>query len=559
MLLFDTITHITCLLCIVFIVNIYFAVYQKLLNIPNEIFLTKNNKKRIEENDYLFEEEDVETNLYNNNNIQNDIYKDENDGEVLDYFTKCNSNSSIIFKDENTKCLYINFPIFDKSSHTLLLSPKKNEQYLLPNSDAIPFHMKFGGIGYCGFGKLLFDKETMEWSCHCSANDYFGGEMCDEPQSKMIKQNKCVKVAHISDILNENISLFNPFIDGVCTQCVSPDTQVPIVNYIGGEKNGKGLWGPVCKEINSEEEEEEEKSFKMNNIDAFLERIKNPCKYDAINPHLFNSPNNFYDSKYGCVCDYHNGFVEAILLSSPMKNEQVSHACIKIGENKLESFHRTDVAYYTLRENMKPIQIHSYKNLVYPFNIIFPSNQELLVKQRILTQSDHFDWLNRVIKPNRNQMIRRTLYPNSKWPVVNKKGLVNYYSSRNETYPISAFRLATGRGFETKHWYETTSERYFANAVIGRPIIYTYHNDTPWTGRVTINPLGPHHHKYYGATLLTKPGEIVRLDPRGYEQENNHNLNPKVITIPPNYKSEMMDESTIQYIGWLFTSYTVKN
>ena len=104
--------------------------------------------------------------------------------------------------------------------------------------------------------------------------------------------------------------------------------------------------------------------------------------YDALNPHSFFSPNNIYFPGYGCVCDYHNGFVEAILPSSINIKKEISNACIKIGKDQPASFHRTDVAYYTLNGNFKPIQVHSFRELEYPFKVIFKDAQELLIKQK---------------------------------------------------------------------------------------------------------------------------------------------------------------------------------
>ena len=486
-----------------------------------------------EEND---DDDDDDDNYYNN---QSDNEEEKEDLENR-YFSKCYDNS-------NDACVALKYPIYDKYTYRKILDPDLKQKYLLPHNDKIPKKGTRKKIGYCGFGKLLYDNEKKEWSCHCFAPDYFGGDTCDEIGKKLIKENNCTRVANASDILNTDISTFNPFTDGICTRCVSPDNQAPVINASI----------PLCKNIVNIDNDDIKDD---NNI--ILDKT-NPCKYDALNPHLYSSPNNLYVPGYGCVCDYHNGFVEAALELSGGNNKEISNACIKIGKDKPSSFHRTDVAYYTLNGNSKPIQVHSYKDLEYPFNIIFPNVRELLVKQRIANKCDNYDWLNRVIKPKRGYPIRRINYPKSKWPVVNKHALRNYYSKRDTTYPISAYRLATDLGMETKHWYELTHDRFMANAVIGRPVVYTYFTkkDNPWwAGKVTLNPLGAVHRKYYGATLMTKPGEIVRLDTRGYESEDSKSSSTtRAITIPPDYKKEMMDESKILYLPLLHITYKISD
>ena len=561
-----------------------------------EFISNNNNNNNNNEDDYYYycyydqekeddDDDDVEKkkedmeerNNNNNNNNSNDhsgatINDDDNDDENDSFFPKCHDKFN-----NNKDCVTLNYQIFDKHTHKKLLDPDLNQKYLLPNSQKIPRRGGRNRIGYCGFGKLLYDAENKEWSCQCFAPDFFGGETCDEIGKTLIKENNCTRVAHASDVLNTDVSTFNPFSEGICSRCVSPDTQAPVINA--------GV--PLCKSIvnnndeDDKEEEDDDSSSNNNNKRQVILDRSNPCKYDALNPHLFSSPNNFYVPGYGCVCDYHNGFVEVALPSSQnyIKKEEISNACIKIGKDQPSSFHRADVAYYTLNGNFKPIQVHSFKELEHPFNIIFPKARELLVKQTISKDSDNYDWLNRVIKPKRKHPIRRLNYPKSKWPVVHKRSLVNHYSTRSTTYPISAYRLANGCGNEAKHWYEVTTDRYMANAVLGRPIVYTYYTGTPWTGRVTLNPLGALYGKYYGATLMTKPGEVVRLDTRGYESEesylrdnrniiieniavttgnnNNNNTANTAVTIPPDYKKEMMDESTIVYVPLLFISYEI--
>ena len=541
------------LLILIFILQVYniFSIYYNTNHSQYHCYYhdkERNNDKDITfpQIEMILDNDDDEEDEDEGNNDDYHSEEGKKNNVENEYFSECYDNS-------NDDCVALKYPIYDKQTYRKLIEPTLKQKYLLPNSDKIP-KKGMKKIGYCGFGKLLYDNKTKDWSCQCFTPDYFGGDLCDEIGKKLIKENNCTQVASASDILNTDISTFNPFIDGICSRCVSPDNQAPVVNASI----------PLCKNIVNTTDDDDT----LNDDKKVILDKMNPCKYDALNPHLYSSPNNLYIPGYGCVCDYHNGFVEAALESSGRnKNKEISNACIKIGKDKPSSFHRTDVAYYTLNNNSKPIQIHSYKDLEYPFNVIFPNVRELLVKQRIANKCDNYDWLNRVIKPKRGHPIRRINYPKSKWPIVNKHAMVNYYSKRDTTYPISAYRLATGLGMETKHWYELTNDRFMANAVIGRPIVYTYYinknKPIPWTGKVTLNPLGAVYRKYYGATLMTKPGEIVRMDTRGYESEklfnDTTNNTTKAITIPPDYKKEMMDESTIYYVPALYITYKIKN
>ena len=395
---------------------------------------------------------------------------------------------------------------------------------------------------------MTYDRDLQKWGCLCFEPNYFGGEYCDEIQEKLIKEHKCVKVAQASNVSNFDISTFNPFTDGVCVECESKKTQIPIMD----------TFTPQCQEIDQNKYfDDDDNDFKNDDH----------CFYDALSPHLFNSPNNKFVSGYGCVCDYYNGFVEAYLPNYYNEKEKniMSNACVKIANSppSNSSFHITDIAYYTLRNRLKPTQVHrfSFDRLKAPFNLLFPLGGEILVKQpnnnddkEIINEND---WLNRCIKPTRTERIRRLNFPYDTWPIVHKNHLVNQYKRRNETAPISAFRLATGRGFETKHWYETTNNRFLSNAVWGRPIIYTHHTDSVYKGKVTLNPLGPVYKQYYGLTIATKPGEVARLDTRGFEEKNNENNN--VVVIPPDYQEDMMDKSKIFYLPLLYNSYHVED
>ena len=113
--------------------------------------------------------------------------------------------------------------------------------YILPNSEMMP-RKKGKKIGYCGYGFLIYDRKTMEWSCFCKAPDLFAGKTCDEMQKqRFIDVYKCVKVVDEDDFSNTDVSTFDPLYNGVCLECALPDTQKPILN---------GLRGPECVSIN---------------------------------------------------------------------------------------------------------------------------------------------------------------------------------------------------------------------------------------------------------------------------------------------------------------------
>ena len=340
----------------------------------------------------------------------------------------------------------------------------------------------------------------------------------------------------------------------VCTECSIP-SAVPIIDSTP----------PKCVEINVNPKQLEE-------TNKLYINTKNPCFYDALNPHHNNSPLNKYIQDYGCSCDYHNGFVEATVEGynssrrdangnqvSP-NTKEVSHACIKIGKLTGDQYHRTDIAFYTFKNLRKPIQVHTFTELESPFDTIFKNNEELLVNQPAISLCDKNDWLNRNIRPSDREIIRRLDYPNNSWPIVNKHIGRNIYKRRLETHPVPAYKLAAGRGFETKHWYEITNNRWLSNAIWGHPIVYPYYlqTDNIWKGKVTLNPLGVIEKQYYGITLKTKPGEIVRLDTRGYKQENKNNKKTShITTLPPNHKTEMMNAS--QLISHPFYFYSTYN
>ena len=95
---------------------------------------------------------------FQNDNINNFVAESEA-GDDNHHFPSYNSSNTPPSPYSLYKCLDIKFSICSKESLELLLIPKRNQQRrLLSNSDVIPYHEKFGDLGYCGFGKLPFDE-----------------------------------------------------------------------------------------------------------------------------------------------------------------------------------------------------------------------------------------------------------------------------------------------------------------------------------------------------------------------------------------------------------------
>ena len=457
-----------------------------------------------------------------------------NNNKDRDLFPLCKDADEV--KKNNSHCRHLTVSIFDQFTGSLLLE-SRGEGRLYPNAEQIP--------QTCGFGKLVYNSREKSWECMCHAPLYFNGNHCDEPQPILTQTNKCSVVAESTNLSNRDISTFNPFLEGVCVECSVPNA-VPILTALE----------PLCEEVNKKRGETTIRKYR-----------ENPCFYNALNPQADNnSPFNKFVEGYGCVCDYQNGFIEVQFEGYSRDNGIVSDACIKFGQTtdgggEDDGFHRADIAYYSFQNSRIPIQVHSYTELESPFSNIFKGKKEILVKQPALDIVHSEDWLNRNIKATKTEKIRRLNYPHEDWPIVDKIRLVNSYQRRLETSPVDAYTLAMGRGFETKHWYETTNNRWLSNSVWGHPIVYTYlGGDTPWYGRVTLNPIGVELGWYYGVTIKTKPGEIVRLDTRGYEQEEEKEVmvgkkSTTVVTLPPSYKHEMMDPKSIIYVPLLYTHY----
>ena len=62
-----------------------------------------------------------------------------------------------------------------------------------------------------------------------------------------------------------------------------------------------------------------------------------------------------------------------------------------------------------------------------------------------------------------------------------------------------------------------------------------------WARKCTLNPLGTTNAKYFGITMLYKPGEIVRLDTRGFEKGVMD-----VVVIAPDIENDMTHPKKIE-------------
>ena len=520
-----------------------FIYFHHVYDIDND----DDNKYNDIDKHFLFQFQKNLKNLkFNNDDSDDDINKNTLADQLFPLIH--NKIDSINKNTKNARRLY-NRDIYDGKTGNLILS-SKGEWRIYPKAQEIPHS--------CGFGKLHFytSKNNITWTCICSAPQYFGGLYCDEPQKKLLVENKCAKVGYINDLDNTDISTFNPFLQGVCVQCstrdATPDLSSPV---------------PKCHNINKIKNDDDDD-------DDDDKKDKDICFSDPVNPNL-NSIFNKYIDGYGCSCDYYNGFVEINIGGyNNNNNNNNSNACLKIGKRSRkikDYYHKTHMAYYTLKNDLKPIQVHEYQELEQPYQSLFfgkkNNNKLLLVDQPARKTVHKQDWLNRHIKAKSTQKIRRINYPHSDWPVVHKYHFVNKYERRNETYPISAYKMAIGRGFETKHWYETTNQRYLSNSVWGHPVMYgsssissiniDNYKGNKWEGLCTLNPLGPKYSQYYGLTMLYKPGSVVKLDTRGFHSEKHYNRN--VVTLPPNYRNEMMNPNDYTYISLRYHSYTVTN
>ena len=468
-----------------------------LLFLITHIHLFVNNN-----NDIIIDKYNKRKNFFSN--FIKNLKRNTNDKPV-NYSSFCDklfppSNEDEDHKDKRS--LHRN--IYDARNGKLILAAK-GELRLYPNADEIP--------PSCGFGKLYFSTTGVMWTCVCSEPDYFAGIYCDEPQKKLILKNKCLKVGHIDNLENTDISTFNPFLQGVCVECASKDATPNFSSPF-----------PSCHVINTIQDEEENEEEKGEDF----------CYRDVVNPN-FNSIFNKYVKGYGCTCDYYNGFVEV-----NVGDQDHSNGCLKIGKTPRDTtnyYHKTHIAFHTLQNNGNPKQVHEYRQLEQPYHSLLSQPAALLVDQPARDVVHKHDWLNRCLEAKSDQKISR-LNDNDKWDIVHRKTWlrINDYQKRKYTHPISAFTLYYHIYFTPKEWTELSDARYVKNAMLGHPIIFGNRANNKWYQKCTLNPLGTRENKYYGITMLYKPGKIVKLDTRGYEKNEKMN----VVVIPPKYEEEMM-------------------
>ena len=414
-------------------------------------------------------------------------------------------------------CQHLNVPIYDENGLVVVVPANI--------SSHLGYRIHYD-IPVCPstLGKLIL-VDTHRLKCECITNNLFDGPHCDHPTEKLTRQNGCRKVGWKRQPLAvQDITLFNPATDGVCIECASPATSVPLLG--GGE--------PMCQTLHPKKQQQQQQREK--------------CHYDAITG--YGSDQNYFLAGYGCVCDYQNGFVEAYV-PGYLPLDVISNACIKIG-NDDDAPHRTDIAFHTLINGGKPLQTHVYRRLMPAFNFLLKEEEELLINQPAVALAHSHDWLNRNI-PHKTTHIRR-LREGDTWPVVHKSHLINKYKRVTETHPIDVVELMIGSGYETKHWYELTNQRYVSNAIWGHPIIFG--TGKAFKNLATLNPLGLIERQYWGITMLTD-GTMIRLDTRGGGKGK------WPVVIPPRYDSDMLSESDISmykdapYLFFLYDTYHV--
>ena len=445
------------------------------------------------------------TNTNNNNNYNGNLLFPLVNINVLD------KNKRSLFKD-----------IYNSQDGSLLLSAKGELRSYYKAKEMPPS---------CGFGKLHFNPEKRIWHCVCSEPDYFGGIYCDEPQKKFIIQNNCMKVGHVDNWENTDISTFNPLTKGVCVECATEDAVPDVFASI-----------PSCQtiyKISEEEEEEEEK------------KKEDFCFRDIVNPN-FTSVDNKYIKDYGCVCDYYNGFVEVNVggRGDGGENTEFSNGCLKIGKtpsSSSSSYHTTHIAFHTFKNNYKPRQVHEYRELEQPYQSLIKLNNKtvLLIHQPARDVVHKQDWLNRRVKYRwpKNQRIHGI--NRKRWDVVtiDDWGL-NRWGTTDFTEPLNAESLATDHKLRPQRALIESEARYVKNAMTSRPIMCgsVEAQNTKWREKCTLNPLGTSRKKYYGLTMEYKPGKPLRIDTWGFENGSAY-----MVVHPPHYKNDLMRHNVNRY------------
>ena len=159
------------------------------------------------------------------------IYNDDDKNNNI--FPECD------IMDNNPNCLILNNDVYDEHTRRVLLSNGKKRRRrrrrgyrrgnLFPNASKIP--------KTCGFGILLYNRETESYKCQCHSSEYLTGDHCDDPGPTLTRVNKCSKIAESTDIDNTDVSTFHPLLEGICVEC-SVKSAVPII----GEGEPKCLY-----------------------------------------------------------------------------------------------------------------------------------------------------------------------------------------------------------------------------------------------------------------------------------------------------------------------------
>lgn len=458
----------------------------------------------------------------------------------------------------NQCCIFLPYPLYSKEGNEILpASASWQDGYWFEISPTNPLKIPTVPVCSTTLGKLIW--QDYNFTCECTTHGLFSGKHCDQSTSKLTIDNGCKKVGWIHDLNIVDISKFNPVKEGICVECSIPET---VPNIEGME--------PSCIHVHLNNNSSSLDITTTTTTTNALYRTnvpsdtKAPCVYDALNENNYNEINKYVEG-YGCSCDYFSGYVEVLIPSLVglfREKNLISNACVKIGHNTMDP-HRVDLAYYTLENGGKPLQMHTYYELEPLFQPLMSkakstlkSDVEFIIDQPAIAKVNACDWMNRHIKADPHQKLWRLRHDErgDDWPVVHKTKLINHYRRRQETYPLYIYRLAVSPGYEDKHFYETTDDRRLSNAIWGHPIVFSYYSESIWHELTTLNPLGVTEGWYFGLTMLTQPGHIVRLDTRG-QFRNPGEVIPNVV--PPDYHDLIDPRQPIAHPGILYITYVV--
>ena len=453
-------------------------------------------------------------------------------------------------KESGKHCVSFDRPVYDDNDTTFLLWPANTSWHLGRILDvSIDPHVPECSVW---LGRLTFNSSTGKFRCACTViQNLFTGPHCDNPSKKLVRENDCKRVGWIKNPEITDVSLFDPIKEGICVEC-SSEGAIPVIDSV--------IMGPSC--LNPRKRRK--KKRKPSPLSYSLSPPPPPpplCVFDALTGQ-YTSAINKYVSGYGCSCDYHNGYIEGyitglekrIIKDKGRGREDdsliISNVCLKVAKDAAEySYHRVDILYYTLVNDGRPLQTHTYmyKQLEPSFAWLLSKHNNdniastvLLIHQPTVSnfKVHSYDWLNRNLHKH-TALYRRDYNNKNTWPAVHrvKRGWVNHYSRDVSTNPISASRLKVDKGFEEKHFYELTNLRYLINNVWRHPIIYGSKNE--WANTFTLNSLGVDEGHYVGLTILTSLGDSLQLafiDTRTVSKDRF----PKVI--PPDYYHDMISD-----------------